>query len=167
MMKWSKTTVYKNVSGISLIEVVISLSIIVTVLVGLVAAFQFFISASVTNTEKIQSAYLVEEGFEVIRFFRDQSWSNISDLTTDTDYYLHFSGGTWSTTTTATTTNSFTRRIKVHDVYRRDSDSVIVASTSPDTKTLDVNTKFVTAKVTTPLGNDVEASIYVTNLFDN
>ena len=158
----------RHTRGISLIEALIGLGILVTVLVGLVVSFQVFFRVSLTNTEKIQGAFLLEEGIEIVRFLRDESWStHIATVTVNTDYYPTFSGSTWTLTTTPTTTNSFTRKVTLHDVFRRDSDSVIVASTSPDTKTLDVNTKFVTVMVITPRAAEMELSTYITNLFAN
>jgi hypothetical protein len=133
-----------------------------------VSAFQVFLSESKLNTERIQSIYLLEEGVEVMRFFRDTEWTSISGLTTDTPYYIYFDNSAWSTTTTATSTlNGFSRSISIEDVFRRDSDDIIIASTSADTKTLDLDTKLITVEAVSPLGNKRTLSVYLTDLFDN
>jgi len=157
----------KNKSGVSLLEVVIGVGIIATLLVSLVSSLQYFLKRGFVHTEQIQSAFLLEEGIEVTRFLRDVSWANVGDLTVDTPYYLVFDGFSWDTTTTATTTNSFTRTITFSDVYRKDSDDTIVASTSPETKTLDPNTLLITVKVTSPAPNTEEIATYMTNIFNN
>ena len=133
--------------GIGLIEVVVSIAIIATILVGLLSAFNVYIKAALSNTEKIQSAFLLEEGLEVVRFIRNEDWNNISALATSTDYYIVFNVDTWEIVTTASSTSSFTRIMNVADVFRRDIDDDIIASTSVDAKTFDVKTKFITIKV--------------------
>lgn len=154
-------------SGITLIEIVIGVGIISIILVSLVSSLQFFLKRGLIHTEQIQSSFLLEEGIEVMRFFRDDSWSNISDLVIDTEYYLFFEGSSWDTTTTATTTNSFTRTVTLRSVYRKDSDDRIVASSSPEAKTLDPNTVLITVKVTSQTSNVEELSTYITNLLNN
>lgn len=166
-MKTIRNNSNKYISGITLIEVIVGIGIITIILVGLISAFQVFLKASLTNTEKIQSAFLLEEGMEVVRFLRDENWSNISNLTNNIDYYTYFSGTNWNITSIATTTNSFTRKIIFSDVYRRNSDSDIVASTSPDAKTLDVNSRFVTIRVSSDTLDEVKLQAYITNLFSN
>jgi hypothetical protein len=157
-----------NTSGVSLIEAIIGLGILVAVLVGLVAAFQIFFKASLINTEKIQSSFLLEEGVEIVRFLRDTSWgAHIGSASVNTPYYPTFSGGAWSLSTLSTTTLSFSRQVVFHDVFRKDSDSTIIASTSPNAKTLDPNTKLVTITVISPRGNEMELLTYMTNLFVN
>lgn len=156
-----------NARGIALLEVVFAIGIMTIVLGGLVALFQFFLSASTTNTEKIQAAYLLEEGAEVMRFLRDGDWSTINNLLANTDYYISVSGGLWVINTTATTTgNQFTRRIVLEDVYRKTADDTIVASTSPDVKAIDQNTKFFTVYATSPLSNEYRLSAYLANIFE-
>ena len=46
----------------------------------------------------MQAGFLLEEGVEVVKFFRDTSWLNISGLTAGTFYYLQFDGTKWATT---------------------------------------------------------------------
>ena len=135
--------------GLGLIEIVVGTAIISLSLVGLVTAFNVFIRTGLSNTNKIQATYIMEEGLEAVRYLRDAGYSaNISSLTSGTSYYLLFDGSDWSATTTQTLIDSrFDRIVTIADVYRRDSDDDIVASTSPDSKTLDSNTIQATVTV--------------------
>ncbi|MDP7648317.1 MAG: hypothetical protein QGI82_01305, partial [Candidatus Pacebacteria bacterium] len=82
-------------------------------------------------------------------------------------YNLAFDGSNWeATTTSALIDNVFDRTITIVDVYRRDSDDDIIASTSPDSKTLDPNTVQVTASVSWD-GDEVNATTYFTNIFND
>lgn len=83
-----KNNLKKYISGFSLIEVIIGLGIITVVLTSIILSLQFFIKASLLNTEKVQASFLLEEGIEIPRFLRDDSWSNITGLTVDTSYYF-------------------------------------------------------------------------------
>ena len=132
--------------GSGLIEVVIGAGIIFIVLSGLVSALRLFVHSGSATTEKLQAALLVEEGVEAMRSIRDRSWSEFNGLSGGT-YHLVL-GSSWSATTTVQLIDSrFTRVFTVESVYRRNSDSDIVASTSPDQKTLDPNTKRVVVTI--------------------
>lgn len=163
-------TNYKNkyIKGMGLLEIVIGTSIISISMIGLIFTFNFFIRAGFENTEKIQAIYLLEEATEVLRYMRDGSWNdNIAPLLKNTPYYLLLDSSAWEATTTASfIDNIFDRTILVSDVYRRDSDSDIVASTTPDSKTIDTNIVQITAKVAWD-DKEVEAITYLTNIFNN
>ena len=167
-----KNILIKNKSiyskGIGLIEIIIGVSIISLSMVGLIFAFNLFINAGLSNTEKIQAIYLLEESTEVFRYLRDGGWTaNISTLSKNTPYYLILESSSWkATTTSALIDGVFDRTITVYDVYRRDSDSDIVASTSPEAKTLDSNIVQVVANVTWDNG-EVDSTTYLTNIFSN
>ena len=157
----------KYKSGVTLLETVMAISIISLVLISTVSTLQFFLKRGLAHTEQIQSSFLLEEGMEVVRFFRDNTWSDIGDLLVDTTYYPAFDAGSWEITTTPTTTNSFTRVVTFSDVYRKDSDDQIVASTSPDAKTLDPDTIFVSVKVISPSLIEAKLEAYMTNFLNN
>ena len=77
--------------GLGLIEIVVGTAIISLSLVGLVTAFNVFIRTGLSNTNKIQATYIMEEGLEAVRYLRDAGYSaNISSLTSGTSYYLLF-----------------------------------------------------------------------------
>lgn len=154
--------------GIGLIEIIIGTSIISLSMVGLITAFNLFIHAGLANTEKIQAIYLLEESSEVFRYMRDGGWAiNISPLSKNTTYYLVLESSIWTATTTASLIDGvFDRTVTIYDVYRRNSDSDIVASTSPDAKTLDTNIAQITANVVWSKG-EVNATTYLTNMLNN
>lgn len=154
-------------TGVSLIEAVVGIGIIVIAMLGIISAYQYFLKSGLANTEKIQAVFLLEEGIEVMRYLRDDSWSNISNLSTTTNYYLNFSGTNWSTTTTPTPVFIFTRTVSLSDVYRKDSDDTIVASSSSEAKTFDPNTRLITISVSYPLSGDMTLSTYLSDIFNN
>jgi len=157
-----------NSNGIGLIEIIIGTSIISLSMVGLIAAFNLFIRAGLANTNKIQAIYLLEESSEAFRHMRDSGWTiNINSLSKSTPYYLSLESSSWvATTTTALIDGVFDRTITIYDVYRRDSDNDIVASTSPDSKTLDPNIVQITTSVAWDKG-DVNSTTYLTNMLNN
>lgn len=161
----------KTNNGIGLVEVIVGTAIISVSLVSIVTAFNLYVRAGLTTTEKIQATYLAEEGLEVIRSLRDSGWTDgpFSALDAGTPYYLVFSSGAWEATTTPMTNlGTFTRTVSIEEVYRRNTDDDIVEQSSPDAKTLDPNTKKVTATVVwenAPGSSPVSYSLatYVTN----
>ena len=168
-MQIRKTKLKNNYSrGIGLMEIIIGTTIISLSLVGLITSFNLFVSTGLSNTQKVQAVYILEESIEAFRYIRDDGWTaNISTLSKNVSYNLAFDGSNWeATTTSALIDNVFDRTITIVDVYRRDSDDDIIASTSPDSKTLDPNTVQVTASVSWD-GDEVNATTYFTNIFND
>lgn len=156
-------------SGFSLVEVIIGTALILLSLTGLTAAYSFYLKAGLKNTDTLKATFLLQEGVEVATLLRDTSWSSFSALTSGTRYHLSWNGSMWVATTTPVLVDSiFTRTIQLDDVYRRNSDKDIVASTSPDAKSLDASTKKLTVRVTAsstpPLNKQIQT--YLTNLFE-
>lgn len=154
--------------GMGLMEIIIGTTIISFALVGLITAFNLFVSTGLANTQKIQAIYILEESIEAFRYIRDDGWTaNISSLSRGVPYNLLFDGSSWEATTTqALIDGVFSRTITIADVYRRQTDDDIIASTSPDSKTLDPNTIQITAEVVWD-GEKVNAITYFTNILDN
>ena len=133
--------------GISLVEVVVGSAIILTVLVGLVVAFERYAATLFRTTDRLQATYLAEEGVEVARILRDASWTNFAALTLDVPYRLALVAGVWEATTSTTLIDgAFDRTMTLASVYRRTSDSDIVASTSPSPKAIDINARHVSVR---------------------
>ena len=149
-------------------EIIIGTTIISLSLVGLITSFNLFVRTGLANTQKVQAVYILEESIEAFRYIRDDGWTaNISTLSKNVSYNLAFDGSNWeATTTSALIDNVFDRTITIVDVYRRDSDDDIIASTSPDSKTLDPNTVQVTASVSWD-EDEVNATTYFTNIFND
>ena len=104
---------HKHNNGLGLIEIIIGTAIISLSLVGLVTAFNVFMRTGLSNTNKIQATYIMEEGVEAIRYLRDGGYSsNINTLISGVPYYLLFDGSNWSTTITSSLIdNKFDRTI--------------------------------------------------------
>ena len=157
-------------AGFSLVEVLIGTALILLSLTGLVTGYSFYLKAGLKNTDALKAAFLLQEGAEAVTLLRDDAWSTLSSLAVGVPYYLSWNGTTWVATSTATTTDAlFTRTFTLDEVYRRNSDKDIVASSSPDAKTLDVNTKKLAVRVSWGTASSTEehrAVTYLTNLFE-
>ena len=151
--------------GFSLVEAVIGTALILLALVGLFAAYSFYLKAGLRNTASLQATFLAEEGMETVRLLRDGAWSNLSSLATATPYHLSWNAGAWSATTTVVLIDGvFTRTVILDEVYRRVGDKDIVATTSPDAKTLDPDIKRVTVSVSAT-GVTTRLVTYLANMY--
>lgn len=166
-------TLHKN-RGFGLLEILISVAILSASLIALTATSQISFRLMKNSLERAQASLLVEEGVEVVRILRDIGWSvHIASRTVGTTYYPTFSTttGTWALAVTAppSISNLFTRTIIFGDVYRRDSDSEIVAESSTDPKTLDPGTKHIISRVAwgSAMAKNIEIETYITNMFQN
>jgi len=137
-----KKNIYKQ-KGFMIIEVLVAASIIAMSVLAASNVAQKSVNVSRQAFHSAQAAFLLEEGAEAVRIYRDNAWSNISGMTIGSDYYASFSGGTWIFSTTPSTIDRFTRKIVVSDVYRDSTSQDIVSSGG----VLDTGTKFVTITV--------------------
>lgn len=159
--------------GFGLIEILVASAIISASFISLIAVANSSFRLVSGNVYRVQAEFLAEEGVEVVRILRDESWSgNLSGVLDGTIYYPIFntSLSVWSITETdpGLIDGTFSRTLFFEDVYRRDSDDDIVALASPDTKTLDAGTKRVTSRVLWNGGDkQVEFVTYITNMFQN
>ena len=157
---------FKNKKGFSLIEIIVGVSILALCLLGIITVGQGFLRLSYQSFQNSQANFLLEEGAEVSRAFLDTSWTNISGLSTGTNYYLTFSGGKWATTTDASLgiiDHVFTRYINVSNVNRDTTTADIVTSGG----TLDSGTRKVTVVVTwqsSMVKVTKSAMLYLTNI---
>jgi len=148
--------------GVSLIEIIVGVSIISISLIGLISAYNTFLGVTFKNTKKIQAAYLLEEGVEAIRSMRDESWENISGLSTGIDYGLSFNGVVWATSTLASVDEVFYRKFEVFNVYRDVNDDIATSGTlDPGAKFFTVNVEWVQGAATTTKS----ISFYLADIF--
>lgn len=124
-----------------MVEVIVAISIIVVSVLAAMTVTQKSISVSRQALHTSQASFLLEEGAEVARILRDNAWSNISSLSSGTNYYPVFSG-TWTLSTTSSTVGIFTRTITVTSV-NRDNTTADIATTG----TNDPGTKLITVTV--------------------
>jgi type II secretory pathway pseudopilin PulG len=152
--------------GFSLVEVVIGAALILFAVVGLFGAYSFYLRVGLKQSDAISATFLAEEGAEAALLMRDQGWNNISSLTPGLQYFLAWDGSRWVATTTETTIDGiYMRTIYAGEVYRRNSDKDIVASTSPGEKTLDPGTRQITVLVNYE-GGEKKIITYLANLFE-
>lgn len=117
---------------------------------------------------RLQAAFLIEEGVDVVRGARDAGWAaNIAPLALDTDYWLNFSGGVWALTATPRPfiDGRFDRRVRVSAVLRDASDDIV-----PTGGTTDINSKRITVSVAwLERGTTATSAVstYIMNLFNN
>ncbi|PIR70188.1 MAG: hypothetical protein COU46_02885 [Candidatus Niyogibacteria bacterium CG10_big_fil_rev_8_21_14_0_10_42_19] len=175
-MKKTASHNLKNKKGFGLIEIVLALGIISLAFFTLIRTAQIAFKIIGESSVNSRAQFLITEGFEVVRSLRDESWQkNINTVVQGTIYYPSFSTSTnkWAliTENPGLIDDRFERIITFEDVYRKKSDLNIVASTSPDEKSIDPGTKKITVTATwfsNRQTNTVKsASTYLTNLFEN
>ena len=106
-----------------------------------------FINIGKQVTEKTQALYLAEEGLELVRFVRDDDWSNIGTLSAGVPYALALSSTAIGVTTIPEIEGVFRRTFTISNVYRNPSTDDIVASTTAGS-VADINSKYITVNVT-------------------
>lgn len=154
--------------GFGLIEVVIASAVLSVSLLGISSYFQATLRASRATESAVQGDYLLEEGVEVVKLFRDMSYTNnLKNMSTTTNYFLSWTGTTWASTTVNTFIDGkFERKITFTDVNRDVTTKNISSSGS-----YDPDIKLVTVFVSwwNPVVGTTTRSIqtYVTNILNN
>ncbi len=150
--------------GITIIEVIIATSIVTLSMISISVVYGNFVSLSIKNTDKIQAAFLLDEGVEALKMIRNNSWSQIASSTPNTDYYLVWYNNIWqSTTTQIVVDNKFIRKYRVRNAYR-DGNLNVYESSSYGSN--DDNNKIVDLSVNWNNGATTTKSIsfYIFNL---
>ncbi|MCK9344662.1 MAG: hypothetical protein M0P64_00870 [Candidatus Pacebacteria bacterium] len=151
--------------GFGMLEVVVAVGVLATALLGISAYFQQSLRVSQTALHTTQAAFLLDEGIEAVRIFRDGHWNNISGLTVGTPYYLVWNGTTWATSTTPSLVEGlFDRTIVVSNVNRDLNQDIVTSGGTTDTA-------FKKATITVSWderGSTITktASMYIANMFD-
>lgn len=154
--------------GFGLVEVLIGSAVLSVSLLAISGFFQTVLRASRVTESAVQGDYLLEEGMEAVKIFRDKSYtSNIKNMSTSTTYYFSWAGTNWATTTTKTIVDGkFERKFTFEDV-RRDSITKDISATG----VYDPDVKLITVSVAwwTPVVGTTTRSIqtYVVNLFNS
>jgi len=154
----------KNKSGFTLVEVLVACVIISTTILALMSATSKSIELSNKALRQVQANMLLEEGAEAVKSVRDNSWTGISSLSVNTNYYLAFSGNVWNLSTNQGTAidGIFTRKVVFASVYRNANYDIAQSGT------LDPDTEKVTVTVSwrSPSGASTkDLSFYVVNIF--
>ena len=165
MNKKLPTTNYSLLTnkGIVMVEIIVVITVISISLLALISVSKKAVQVSRNSLNKIQASFLLEEGVEVIKIIRDNDWDNISNLSFNSDYYLSFSSGSWSLSSSANLIDNFTRIITVENVNRDSNDDIAVSGT------IDPGTKLITVSVSWPDGNQTineSLQFYLLNIFE-
>ena len=154
--------------GMGLVEAIVVIAIASVAFASILASAVFFLRGGLMNADRVQAAYLLEEGVEAMRFLRDDSYAtNIVPLIGTTFYLETTPTGYVATTTSATVLGAFTRTVTIDEVYRRTTDDRIVPATSADPKAVDPGTIELTVTVTWPRGAPISVTTYVSDLYEN
>lgn len=133
-------------AGFGMIEIIAGVSILALSLAGIGAVAQRSLALSRQALQETQANFLLEEGAEVVRIFRDNAWVNISGLSTTTTYYLTY-GSKWATSTSAVLVDGvFARTVHISDVYRDANDDIASSGT------FDAGTRKITVALSWPNG---------------
>lgn len=150
--------------GFGLIEIVVGSAILAISLIAISGYFQKALQLNQDSGKTVQASFLLEEGIEIVKFFRDTSWLNISGLTVGTSYFLQFDGVKWATTSSNVfVDNVFERKLVIDNVSRDVNDDIVSSG-----GTEDADTKKVTISVSWLGRNGTTTksiSTYLTNIF--
>lgn len=152
--------------GFGLVEMLIGTAVLSVVLFGVSNFFQTTMVASRSNQSAIQGDYLLEEGVEVVKLFRDISYTgNFNNMSTTTTYCFSWGGTSWATTTVNTLIDGkFERKFTLSDVKRdANGDIASVGTYDPDAKLVTVSVSWLGSTGTTT--RSIQA--YVMNIFNN
>jgi hypothetical protein len=157
----------KYSKGMSLAEVVIAATVITVFMAALVGLYNFHMRVIFGSARQVKATFLAEEGLEAIKYLRNLSWSTyIAQTPVDTDLFIAWHNGKWTTTTDNIYIDGLFERKIVLSPVERNAQSNIVSSNG----TLDPNVKKLTVTISWSDGAATttrSVSTYITNLFDN
>ncbi|MEK9182160.1 MAG: hypothetical protein AAB781_01055 [Patescibacteria group bacterium] len=150
--------------GFGLVEIIIGSTILTVSLIAISTYFQKSLQLSQDSGKTVQASFLLEEGIEAVKFFRDTSWVNISGLTAGTSYFFQFDGTKWATTSANVFVDGvFERKLTIDNVPRDVNDDIVSSggTDDPDTKKATVSVSWLGRNGTTTKS----ISTYITNIF--
>jgi len=164
----SINTYKKGNRGISLVEIVIGSAIMAIVLFSAASAINQIRILERSTTHIIRANYLLLEGVDVAKIFRDTSWTTeIVTLTQGVPYYLVWDSSSWKATTTESVIDGLFYRTIQLDQVKRDGDDNIsvggVGSVDPGTLKITASVSWLERSATSTRSFET----YVTDLFAN
>lgn len=156
----------KKTKGFALIEVMIACALVATVTITLLSFAEKGLGLSSRSLRQVQATLIAEEGAEAVKTIRDANWTNISNLTLNTNYYLSYNNSTdvWSLSTTANSIDSiFTRTIVFNSVNRDSNDDIVDTGGTTDVGTIKVTV--TTSWLSTEGANSKVLTLYITDIF--
>lgn len=101
-----------NLSGMVLLEILLSLSVFVLFMVAMTGVLIYGRESASTSGARARAVLLAEEGIEAVKNMRDNSMSNLVDGT----HGLSLVGGEWQLSGSADAVDEFTREIEISNV---------------------------------------------------
>ena len=136
MMYQQRTRALKPASsiacaGVSLVEVIVAI-----VIIFLVSIFSSIAVTQLVETRSVmlhdtRMLYLAEEGYELVRFIRDDDWEQFAALDTDNPHYLAIGSSTIAVTTDPeVVASTYQRSFFLRHLYRDSAGIIVTATTS-------------------------------------
>jgi len=117
--------------GSGLIEVVIASSMLVTIVVATVGAFQLYMRLASADRDRAHAATLTQEAAEALQFMRDEDWDTIGSLSLSTPYQLSWTGDSYvATTSDVLLDGKYIRTLTLSALLRDGSDNVATSGTT-------------------------------------
>jgi Tfp pilus assembly protein PilV len=106
--------------GFTIMEVLVAPAILLMVVFAVMNSFTAYIKTSKNSLNTVKASYLLDEGVEVMKIFRDISWSkNIVSNPVDTPFRIFWNTNSFATTSSETLIEGkFDRTIVLSNVYR-------------------------------------------------
>jgi type II secretory pathway pseudopilin PulG len=153
----------QNEKGISIIELLTVIAIIMVALISLLGVAAFSLRSSILIKETTQANNLAQEAIEAVRNFRDGTiWdtNGLGVLTVGASYYIQKTTDIppkWQLSSVEETIGSYKREVVFSSVQRDTNDNIVESGGANDP-----NTKKLTATVTWK-DEKVEIITYLTN----
>lgn len=128
----------KSTQGFGLIEIIIGAAIVMVTIMGMTRSSGYGLQATKRISDQQRAGFLISEGVEALRLIRDDSFANLSGLSTGTTYYLYYNNtiNKWKATTTPQVVDTiFYRYFTVANVNRDSNDDITSSGGTLDTGT--------------------------------
>src|SRR3989344_5533274 len=145
-----------STTGFMVVEILVVVAIVTALILSATAVSQKSIFVSRQAFHSTQAAFLLEEGAEAIRIFRDNNtWANFTTiLNTSSTYYIPPTVSSWTsslpTSSSGNLVGIFTRTVTLANANRDTSSDIVTSGGTPDTRT-----KLVTVTVSWPEGGTI------------
>lgn len=119
-----------------MIEIIIVIAVILISAEGFIQIQRASAKLLRSTRENMEATFVAEEGVEAMRAVRDESWSNISTLADDTNYYPVVQNSKWSLNISVPplVNGKYNRVVYFNQVFRDAQDKIAVSGT-PDAET--------------------------------
>ena len=126
--------------GVSLVELLVVMALIITAIISLFAVFSFAIRTQAEKKAVYQAGFLAKEAMEVVRSIRDNTdWSvdGLGVLVMGSQYHLEQQGAPaqWALLPNSQVIGDFTREIVFNNARRDGADNIIESGGVVDSDT--------------------------------